>query len=59
MTGIQIAAGDDWAYGPDLVDRFKARAFAQDPGSQTPCCGFEEGRSFEHPLVATVSARHS
>jgi hypothetical protein len=42
MTAIQIAAGDDWAYGPDLVDRFKARAFAQDPGSQTPCCGFEE-----------------
>jgi hypothetical protein len=42
MTAIQITAGDDWAYGPDLVDRFKARAFAQDPGSQTPCCGFEE-----------------
>jgi hypothetical protein len=30
------------AYGPDLVDRWKARAFAQDPGSETPCCGFEE-----------------
>ena len=29
-------------YGPDLVDRWKARAFAQDPGSQTPCCGYEE-----------------
>ncbi|HEX8123271.1 MAG TPA: hypothetical protein VF549_18610 [Solirubrobacteraceae bacterium] len=29
-------------YGPDLVDRWKARAFAQDPGSETPCCGFEE-----------------
>jgi hypothetical protein len=42
MTAIQIASGDDWAYGPDLLDRFKARAFAQDPGSQTPCCGFEE-----------------
>ena len=30
------------SYGPDLVDRWKARAFAQDPGSKTPCCGFEE-----------------
>ena len=29
-------------YGPDLVDRWKARAFAQDPGSKTPCCGYEE-----------------
>ena len=29
-------------YGPDLVDRWKARAFAQDPGSETPCCGYEE-----------------
>jgi hypothetical protein len=42
MTAIQVSPDDDWAYGPDLVDRFKARAFAQDPGSQTPCCGFEE-----------------
>ena len=29
-------------YGPDIVDRWKARAFAQDPGSETPCCGYEE-----------------
>lgn len=29
-------------YGPDLIDRWKARAFAQDPGSETPCCGYEE-----------------
>ena len=48
MTRIQIAPDDssyaspDKAYGPDLVDRWKARAFAQDPGSQTPCCGYEE-----------------
>jgi hypothetical protein len=41
MTQIQVA-GQDGAYGPDLVDRWKARAFAQDPGSNTPCCGFEE-----------------
>jgi hypothetical protein len=25
-----------------MVDRWKARAFAQDPSSKTPCCGFEE-----------------
>jgi hypothetical protein len=40
MTAIQIREGDGW--GPDLVDRWKARAFAQDPGSETPCCGYEE-----------------
>jgi hypothetical protein len=46
MTGIGISRdgrglvrGD---YGPNLVDRWKARAFAQDPSSKTPCCGFEE-----------------
>ncbi len=46
MTGISISPdnrgltrGD---YGPNLVDRWKARAFAQDPSSKTPCCGFEE-----------------
>jgi hypothetical protein len=48
MTGMQIAQTDQdpWGnnpvYGPDLLDRWKARAFAQDPGSQTPCCGYEE-----------------
>jgi hypothetical protein len=55
MTRVEIAQeptkhkgkkGRGWkartTYGPDLVDRWKARAFAQDPGSQTPCCGFEE-----------------
>ena len=47
MTRLQIAGDDDpfgpdKVYGPDLVDRWKARAFAQDPGSQTPCCGYEE-----------------
>ncbi len=44
MTGIQIVKGGDGCgdFGPDLVDRWKARAFAQDPGSQTPCCGYEE-----------------
>lgn len=48
MTRIQIAPDNtsytdpNKAYGPDVVDRWKARAFAQDPGSQTPCCGYEE-----------------
>ncbi|HEX8074723.1 MAG TPA: fibronectin type III domain-containing protein [Thermoleophilaceae bacterium] len=43
MTAVNIAAQDDGnVFGPDLVDRWKARAFAQDPGSETPCCGFEE-----------------
>jgi hypothetical protein len=42
MTAIQIAKRDGGLYGPDIVDRWKARAFAQDPGSNTPCCGYEE-----------------
>ena len=43
MTGISISPNNDWHdYGPNVVDRWKARAFAQDPSSKTPCCGFEE-----------------
>jgi hypothetical protein len=42
MTGIGISPRDNWLYGPNVVDRWKARAFAQDPSSNTPCCGFEE-----------------
>ncbi|MDT7549941.1 MAG: hypothetical protein QOE84_2335, partial [Actinomycetota bacterium] len=42
MTDVRISPHDDWMYGPDVVDRWKARAFAQDPGSNTPCCGYEE-----------------
>ncbi len=46
MTGISISPDDRGLtrddYGPNLVDRWKARAFAQDPSSKTPCCGFEE-----------------
>ncbi|MEA2273248.1 MAG: hypothetical protein QOI98_1956 [Solirubrobacteraceae bacterium] len=43
MTSIRIAKpGAPGQYGPDIVDRWKARAFAQDPGSNTPCCGYEE-----------------
>jgi hypothetical protein len=29
-------------YGPNIVDRWKARAFQQSPGGATPCCGYEE-----------------
>src|SRR4051812_41818803 len=42
MTDLRIKPDDATAYGPDLVDRWKARAFAQDPSSETPCCGYEE-----------------
>jgi hypothetical protein len=34
-----LASGD---YGPNIVDRWKARAFQQSPGGNTPCCGYEE-----------------
>jgi hypothetical protein len=42
MTEINISPDKGKTYAPDVVDRWKARAFAQDPGSETPCCGFEE-----------------
>ncbi|MEX2393579.1 MAG: hypothetical protein WD826_03760 [Actinomycetota bacterium] len=28
-------------YGPPLIDQWKARAYAQTPESETPCCGFQ------------------
>ncbi|HEX4718887.1 MAG TPA: hypothetical protein VH300_10185 [Thermoleophilaceae bacterium] len=42
LTGLRISGNGGKTYGPDLVDRWKARAFAQDPYSQTPCCGYED-----------------
>ncbi len=44
MTELHVSASNagDWTYGPDLIDRWKARAFQQDPSSETPCCGYEE-----------------
>ncbi|MFP5370283.1 MAG: hypothetical protein ACLGI3_05995, partial [Actinomycetes bacterium] len=42
MSRIEISPDGGSTYGPDLVDRWKARAFQQDPGSETPCCGYEE-----------------
>jgi hypothetical protein len=42
LTALQISADGGKTYGPDLIDRWKARAFAQDPYSETPCCGYED-----------------
>ena len=42
MTDVRISPDGGETYGPDLVDRWKARAFQQDPSSETPCCGYEE-----------------
>jgi hypothetical protein len=42
MTDIRVKKDSDTTYGPDLVDRWKARAFQQDRESNTPCCGYEE-----------------
>ncbi|HEX4978211.1 MAG TPA: Ig-like domain-containing protein, partial [Nocardioides sp.] len=44
MTALQVSADadGDWTYGADMVDQWKARAFQQRPGGQTPCCGYEE-----------------
>jgi hypothetical protein len=42
MTDIRISPDKGRSYGPDLVDRWKARAFQQDSASETPCCGYEE-----------------
>ena len=42
MTQVQVKADGEASYGPDLVDRWKARAFQQDAESETPCCGYEE-----------------
>jgi hypothetical protein len=42
LTALQISPDGGQTYGPDLIDRWKARAFAQDPYSETPCCGYED-----------------
>ena len=44
MTQLRVRSDQDpeGTYGPDLIDRWKARAFQQDPSSETPCCGYEE-----------------
>jgi hypothetical protein len=42
MTDVRISDDGGKSFGPDLVDRWKARAFQQDPSSETPCCGYEE-----------------
>ncbi|HEX9888357.1 MAG TPA: CehA/McbA family metallohydrolase [Nitriliruptorales bacterium] len=40
--GAAIAPDGSEAYADDLVDQWKARAFQQRPGGETPCCGYEE-----------------
>jgi Thrombospondin type 3 repeat len=51
MTGLQVNNNDNGQsiapdpsaeYGRDVVDQWKARAFQQRPGGETPCCGYEE-----------------
>lgn len=42
MTRLEISPDGGETYGPDVIDRWKARAFQQDPSSETPCCGYEE-----------------
>ena len=44
MTELNISSDEngDWTYGPDVIDQWKARAFQQRPGGETPCCGYEE-----------------
>ena len=46
MDDLQVSPDDrglrNGDYGPNLVDRWKARAFQQSPGGSTPCCGYEE-----------------
>jgi hypothetical protein len=46
MDDLRISKNDHGLtrgnYGRSIVDRFKARAFQQSPGGQTPCCGYED-----------------
>jgi hypothetical protein len=49
MTELHVAKkattkldASKWTYGPDIIDQWKARAFQQRPGGETPCCGYEE-----------------
>jgi len=47
MTGLRISPDNSGLseppnLGPDVIDQWKARAFQQRPGGETPCCGYEE-----------------
>jgi hypothetical protein len=46
MDDLQVSPDDNGLgsgdYGPNIIDRWKARAFQQSPGGNTPCCGYEE-----------------
>jgi hypothetical protein len=48
LRGVRVAPGDRTtpldspeAYGPPLLDQWKARAYAQAREDEVPCCGFE------------------
>ena len=56
MTQIQISDDGGAGYGPDLVDRWKARAFAQDPGSETPCFLYELKNLVTRPALKSHCA---
>ena len=42
LRGMQVARPDGSGYGPDLVDRWKGRAFQQAPDSSISVVGFED-----------------
>jgi hypothetical protein len=46
MDGLQVSPNNrgltEHDYGPNIIDRWKARAFQQSPAGQTPCCGYED-----------------
>ena len=63
-SGPSAARRRTWKYGPDLIDQWKARAFQQRPGGETPCCGYEEevnnwgGSSMLMGVAGRTRARH-
>jgi hypothetical protein len=46
MDGLGVSPDDKGLktgdYGPNIVDRWKGRAFQQAPGGKVPCCGYED-----------------
>ena len=64
LRGIRVAPGDRDEpldspddYGPPLVDQWKARAYAQTPESETPCCGFQTEQDDWGDSSVTVGER--
>ena len=48
---------DPSEYGPPLLDQWKARAYAQRPENETPCCGFETEQDSWGDSSVTVGER--